>query len=197
MMLIANHWDLRGEWRLVFGDCEQPFMECLLLKHIDNFKEGIKRQHTPNLYRYICSLLSKLGFYCYQEIPWRQRHTFFFSNFLLGIYFTYISNAILKVLYTLPLPSPNHPLPLLGPGVSLVLGHIKFVKPRGLSSQWWSTRPTSATNAARDTSSGGYSLVHIVVPPIGLQTPAAPWVLSLAPPLGALGYVSCMLKNNR
>ena len=27
----------------------------------------------------------------------------------------------------------------------------------------------------------GYWLVHIVVPPIGLQTPSAPWVLSLAP----------------
>jgi hypothetical protein len=26
--------------------------------------------------------------------------------------------------------------------------------------------------------------VHIVVRPIGLQTPLAPWVLSLAPPLG-------------
>jgi hypothetical protein len=32
----------------------------------------------------------------------------------------------------------------------------------------------------------GYWLVHIVVPPIGLQTPSAPWVLSLASPLGAL-----------
>jgi hypothetical protein len=32
----------------------------------------------------------------------------------------------------------------------------------------------------------GYWLVHIVVPPIGLQTPSAPSVLSLAPPLGAL-----------
>jgi hypothetical protein len=31
-------------------------------------------------------------------------------------------------------------------------------------------------------SSGGYWLVHIVVPPIGLQTLLAPWVLSLAPP---------------
>ena len=30
----------------------------------------------------------------------------------------------------------------------------------------------------------GYSLDHIVVPPIGLQTPSAPWVLSLAPLLG-------------
>jgi hypothetical protein len=30
-------------------------------------------------------------------------------------------------------------------------------------------------------SSEGYLLVHIVVPPIGLQTPSAPWVLSPAP----------------
>ena len=32
----------------------------------------------------------------------------------------------------------------------------------------------------------GYWLVHIVDPPIGLQFPLAPWILSLAPPLGAL-----------
>jgi hypothetical protein len=32
----------------------------------------------------------------------------------------------------------------------------------------------------------GYWLVHNVVPPIGLQIPLAPWVHSLAPPLGAL-----------
>jgi hypothetical protein len=32
----------------------------------------------------------------------------------------------------------------------------------------------------------GYWLVHIVVPPIELQTPSAPWVLSLAHLLGAL-----------
>ena len=32
----------------------------------------------------------------------------------------------------------------------------------------------------------GYWLVHIVVTPIGLQFPLVPWVLSLAPPLGAL-----------
>ena len=36
------------------------------------------------------------------------------SFFLLGIYFTYISNAIPKVPHTLP-----HPLPLLGPGIPL------------------------------------------------------------------------------
>jgi hypothetical protein len=32
----------------------------------------------------------------------------------------------------------------------------------------------------------GYWLVHIVFPPIGLQTPLAPWVLSPAPSLEAL-----------
>ena len=38
--------------------------------------------------------------------------------------------------YTLPLPCfPTHPLTLLGPIVFPVLGHIKFARPRGLSSQ--------------------------------------------------------------
>ena len=43
------------------------------------------------------------------------------------------------------------------------------------------TRPSSDTYAARDTSSRGYWLVHIVVPPIGLQIPLAPWILSPDP----------------
>jgi hypothetical protein len=33
---------------------------------------------------------------------------------------------------------------------SPALGHIKFARPRGLSSQWWPTRPSSATYAARE-----------------------------------------------
>jgi hypothetical protein len=46
-----------------------------------------------------------------------------FIYFLLDIFFIYISNAIPKVPYTLPLPcSPTHPLPLLGPGVPLYWG---------------------------------------------------------------------------
>jgi hypothetical protein len=32
----------------------------------------------------------------------------------------------------------------------------------------------------------GYCLVHIFVLPMGLQTPSAPWVLSLSPSLGTL-----------
>jgi hypothetical protein len=54
---------------------------------------------------------------------------FFYISFLLDIFFIYISNAILKVPYTLPYPppcSPTQPLPLPGP----VLGHMIFVRPR-------------------------------------------------------------------
>jgi hypothetical protein len=45
-----------------------------------------------------------------------------FPNFLLGIFFIYISNAILKVSHYPPSRSPTHPLPLLGPGVPLYWG---------------------------------------------------------------------------
>jgi hypothetical protein len=46
--------------------------------------------------------------------------TLFLKNFLLDIFFIYISNAISKVPYNLPPPcSLTHPLPLLGPGVPL------------------------------------------------------------------------------
>jgi len=45
-------------------------------------------------------------------------------------------------------------------------------------------------------SSWGYWLVHIVVPPMGQQTPSAPLVLSLAPPLGTLCSVQWMDVSN-
>jgi hypothetical protein len=38
----------------------------------------------------------------------------------------------------------------------------------------------------------GHWLVHVDVPPMGLQTPSAPWVLSLAPSLGALCSIQWM-----
>jgi hypothetical protein len=106
----------------------------------------------------------------------------YWSLFLLGIYFIYIYNAIPKV----PHPLPHPPTPTSLPWRSPVLRQIKFAQPMGLSFQWWPTRPSSDSYAARDKSSGSYWVVHIVVPPIGLQIPLAPWVLSLAPPLGAL-----------
>jgi hypothetical protein len=113
--------------------------------------------------------------------------SFFFTFFLIR-YFLYLHFKCYpkSPLYPPPTLLPYPPTPTSWPWHSPVLGHIKFARPRGLSSHWWPTRPSSATYAARDTSSEGYWLVHIVVPPIGLQTPSAPWVLSLALPLGAL-----------
>jgi hypothetical protein len=87
--------------------------------------------------------------------------------------------------------SPPHPPPLPYPPISIfwpwhspVLGHIKFACPMGISFQRWPTRPSFDTYAGRVKSSG-YWLVHNVAP-TGLQIPLAPWILSLAPPLGAL-----------
>jgi hypothetical protein len=42
---------------------------------------------------------------------------------------------------------------------------------------------------------GGCWLSHIVVPPMGLQTPSVPWVLSLAPPLWTLCSVQWLTAS--
>jgi hypothetical protein len=80
-----------------------------------------------------------------------------------------------------PAPQPTHSrfLALAFP----CTGAYDLHKTKGLSSHWWPARPSSATYATRD-SSVGYWLVHIVDPPIGIPTPLAPWLLSLAPSLG-------------
>ena len=44
-------------------------------------------------------------------------------------------------------------------------------------------------------SSGGYWLVHTVVPPMGLQTLSAPCILSILPPLGTLYSVQISAKS--
>jgi hypothetical protein len=94
--------------------------------------------------------------------------------FLLDIFFIYISNAILKVTYNLSLScTPTHPLLLPGPGIPLYWG-IWFSQDRR------PLIPLITAYATRDTSSRRYWLVHNVDPPIGLQTPLAPWVLSPA-----------------
>ena len=94
-----------------------------------------------------------------------------------------------------PLPLlPNPPTPASWPWHSPGLGHRIFPRPRvsppndgrldhlllhmQLETMLWCV--------------AGYWLVHIVVPPIGLQTPSAPWILSLAPPLGALCSIQQM-----
>ena len=79
----------------------------------------------------------------------------FFIRYLLYLHFKCYPGSPLNVASPLPPCSPTHQLPCLGSGVSPVLGHIKLGRPRGLSSQWWPPRPSSATYAAKDMSSGG------------------------------------------
>jgi hypothetical protein len=73
-------------------------------------------------------------------------------------YFIYIHFKFQMLSRKFPIPSPcllpYPPTPTSWPWRSPVLRHIKFAIPRGLSSQWWPIRPSSATYAARDTSSG-------------------------------------------
>jgi hypothetical protein len=111
---------------------------------------------------------------------------FFLKNFFYWVFSSFTFSMLSQ---KSPIPSPPlhyPPSPTSWPWHSPVLRHIKFARPMGLSFHWWPARPSSDTYAARDMSSRGYWLVHIIVPPIGLQIPLAPWILSLAPPLGAL-----------
>ena len=101
-------------------------------------------------------------------------HTHFFIGYLFHLHFQ---------CYPKSPPHAPPPTPTSWPCRSPVLRHIKFAWPIGLSFHWWPTRPSSDSYAARDKSSGGYWLVHIVVPPT--RFPLAPWVLSLAPPWGS------------
>jgi hypothetical protein len=50
-------------------------------------------------------------------------------------------------------PIPYPPTPPFWPWRSPVLGHIKFASPMGLFLQWWPTRPSFDTYAAKDKSS--------------------------------------------
>ena len=57
-------------------------------------------------------------------------HILFQKQFLLDIFFIYISNAILRVPYTLPVLLPNPHTPTSWPWHSPVLGHMIFPRPR-------------------------------------------------------------------
>ena len=116
---------------------------------------------------------------------WSSLGFFFLKYFLLHIFLNYISNAIPKVPHTLPptsLPTHSH---FFGPGIPLYWGIYS------LRVQWASLSSDGQLghlliHMQVESRAPGYWLVHNVVPPIGLQIPLAPWVLSLAPPLGAL-----------
>ena len=123
-----------------------------------------------------------------------------FSSFIFQILSTFLV-CPLKIPYPLfPPPSPQPTHSHFWPWQSPILRHRTFTGPRAsppIDDQvghplkrmqlepwvppcvffdcWFSSREL-----------GGYWLVHIVIPPMGLQTPSASWVLSLAPSLGTL-----------
>jgi hypothetical protein len=84
-----------------------------------------------------------------------QTIVFFFQFFIRYFLHLHFKCYLESPLYPPPILLPDPPTPTSWPWHSPVLGNIKFAIPRGLSSQWWQTRPSSATYAARDTSSGG------------------------------------------
>jgi hypothetical protein len=85
---------------------------------------------------------------------WQKNSINFLNNFLLDIFFIYISMLSWESPIPSPCPAPqpthSHFLPLAFP----CTGAYNLHKTKGLSSQWWSTRPSSATYAARDMSYG-------------------------------------------
>jgi hypothetical protein len=105
----------------------------------------------------------------------------------------------MKTPYPLPPPSVHQPTHTCFLALSFPhTGAESLHRTKGLSFHWWQTRPSSATYATKappcvffgwwfsPRELWGYWLIHIVVPPMGLQTPSAPWVLPLAPSLGTL-----------
>jgi hypothetical protein len=139
---------------------------------------------------------------------------FYFVYFLLDILFIYISNAIRFPSFPSKNPSPcspTHPLLLPGPGIPLyyIQGHIIFTGPRAsphiddrlghplLHIQLEPWVPSSVFFDCRFSPRElwRYWLAHIVVPPMGLQTPSVSWILSLAPSLGTLCSIQWMTVN--
>ena len=168
---ISGTWPLMKLWS---GSSDTEMIYYVLLSYFSFFSVG--------------SYLIKSFLAQWEEVSLPFFFFFVFSNVFYSIFIRYFLHLHCKC-YPESSPYPPHipccypPTPTSWPWRSPVLGHIKFARPRVLSSQWWPTRPFSSTYAARDTSSGWYWLVHIVVPPKGLQTPSVPWVISLAPPL--------------
>ena len=105
--------------------------------------------------------------------------------------------------------SPTHPLLLPGPGIPLHWGiepsedqgsPLPLMTVKAILCYIWgwshgSLYVYSLVGGLVPGSSGGYWLVHIVVPPKGLQTPSALWVISLAPPLGTLCSVQWLTES--
>jgi hypothetical protein len=107
---------------------------------------------VSNLLSYIVCDSSLASHWLAFPQSWLHIFFLFFLRYFLYLHFKCHPKSSL---YTPPALLPSPPTPTSWPWHFPVLGHIKFARPRGLSSQWWLTRPSPATYAARDMSSGG------------------------------------------
>jgi hypothetical protein len=155
----------------IFRACSPPQLDSLRHSHrMTQFKQFfikallgyVKSTVKTNHYRWLLPgifSISKLVIYL------------FLRHFLLDIFFIYISIAIPKAPYSLP-PAllPNPPTPASWPWHSPVLGHIIFAIPRA-SPPIDGRLGHLLLHMQLETQllGGGYWLVHIAVPPIGLK----------------------------
>jgi hypothetical protein len=125
-----------------------------ILNHVGIYLAHLVRQLAPNSPN-LCLPHNMIK----DEFP--NSPSFFLIRYFLHLHF----QCYPKVPHTLPPQLPCPPTHTSWPWHSPCIEAYKVCKtnPR--------TRPSSDTYAARDTSSGGYWLVHIAVPPIGLQIP--------------------------
>jgi hypothetical protein len=135
--------------------------------------------------------LIQVGWLCQQDLWHHCTSNLFFYFFKINVFYYIYSSITFPMLYQKsPIPSPphfpTHSFPFFfGPGVPLYWGIYS------LQVQWASLSSDGRLghlliHMQLESRAPGYWLVHNVVPPIGLQIPLAPWVLSIAPPLGAL-----------
>ena len=114
-------------------------------------------------------------------------HLLFFKIFF-SIFIRYLAHLHFQC-YTKspPYPPTPTPLPTHSPFLALAFpctGAYKVCQWASLSSD--GPLGHLFIHMQLETRAPGYCLVHIVVPSIGLQFPLAPWVISLAPALGAV-----------
>ena len=94
--------------------------------------------------------------------PWCLRIlNIFFQKFFRSFLHLHFKCYPESTLYPPQALLPYLPTPTSWAWCSPVLGHIKFACPMGLSFQWWPTRPSSDTYAARDTSSRSTGMVML------------------------------------
>jgi hypothetical protein len=116
----------------------------------------------------------------------------FFIRYFLHLHFKCSPESPLYPPFTL---LSNPPTSASWPWHSPVLGHMISARPRAsppIDGRLGHPLLHMQLEAQLWVGGGEYWLVHIFDPPIGLPTPLAPWVFSLAPSLGTLCSIQWM-----